>query len=86
MRTARTTSVAKVKTRDSKDTAGHVASGATRRASAAEGVEVPSSSAGSVAPGAATTLAAAKTAAAIQEVNDETEPGWIFGMVDGSVA
>ena len=30
--------------------------------------------------------AAAKTAAAIQEVDDENEPGWIFVMVDGSVA
>ena len=48
--------------------------------------EVPCSSASSVAPSAATTPAAAKTAVAIQEVNDETEPGWIFGMVDGSVA
>ena len=48
--------------------------------------EVPSSSASSVAPSAATTPAAAKTAAAIQEVTDENEPGWIFGMVDGSVA
>ena len=48
--------------------------------------EVPSSSASSVAPSAATTPAAAKTAAAIQEANDENEPGWIFGMVDGSVA
>ena len=46
--------------------------------------DVPSSSASSVAPSAATTVA--KTAAAIQEVNDEFEPGWIFGMVDGSVA
>ena len=48
--------------------------------------EVPSSSASSVAPSAATTPAAAKTAAAVQEANDENEPGWIFGMVDGSVA
>ena len=48
--------------------------------------EVPSSSASSVAPSAATTPAAAKTAAAIQDVTDENEPGWIFGMVDGSVA
>ena len=48
--------------------------------------EVPSSSASSVAPSAATTPAAAKTAASIQEINDENEPGWIFGVVDGSVA
>ena len=53
--------------------------------------EVPSSSASSVAPSsvapsAATTPAAAKTAAAIQEVIVGNEPGWIFGMVDGSVA
>ena len=48
--------------------------------------EVPSSSASSVAPSAATTPAAAKTSAAIQEFNDEKKPGWIFGMVDGSVA
>ena len=38
--------------------------------------EVPSSSASSVAPSAATTLAAAKTAASIQEFNDEQEPGY----------
>ena len=45
--------------------------------------EVPSSSASSVAPSAATTPAAAKTAALIQEFNVEQEPGWIFGvMVD----
>ena len=37
-------------------------------------------------PGAATTPAGAKTAAGVQEVNDENELGWIFGMVDGSVA
>ena len=48
--------------------------------------EVPSSSASSVAPSAATTPAAAKTAASIQEINDETEPGWIFGVMGGSVA
>ena len=39
-----------------------------------------------LAPSAATTPAAAKTAAAIQEINDENEPGWIFGKVVGSVA
>ena len=43
--------------------------------------EVPSSSASSVAPSAAPTLAAAKTAASIQEINDEQEPGWIFGVM-----
>ena len=48
--------------------------------------EVPSSSASSVAPSAATTPAAAKTAALIQEFNDEQGPGWIFGVMDGSVA
>ena len=48
--------------------------------------EVPSSSASSVAPSAATTPAAAKTAALIQEFNDEQEPGWIFGVMGGSVA
>ena len=48
--------------------------------------EVPSSSASSVAPSAATTPAAAKTAASIQEFNDEQEPGWIFGVMSGSVA
>ena len=37
--------------------------------------EVPSSSSSSVAPSAATTPAAAKTAATIQELNDEHEPG-----------
>ena len=37
--------------------------------------EVPSSSASSVAPSAATTPAASKTAASIQEVYDEQEPG-----------
>ena len=48
--------------------------------------EVPSSSASSVAPSAATTPASAKTAASIQEFNDEQEPGWIFGVMGGSVA
>ena len=48
--------------------------------------EVPSSSASSVAPNATTTSAAAKTAASIQEFNDEQEPGWIFGVMGGSVA
>ena len=48
--------------------------------------EVPSSSATSVAPNAATTPAAAKTAASIQEFNVEQEPGWIFGVMGGSVA
>ena len=48
--------------------------------------EVPSSSASSVAPSAATTPAAAKTAASIQEFNDEQEPGWISGVMGGSVA
>ena len=48
--------------------------------------EVPSSSASSVAPSAATTPAAAMTAASIQEFNDEQEPGWIFGVMGGSVA
>ena len=47
--------------------------------------EVPSSSASSVAPSAATTPAAAKTAASIQELNVEQEPdlrrdGWISGI------
>ena len=28
----------------------------------------------------------AKTAASIQEFNDEQEPGWIFGVMGGSVA
>ena len=48
--------------------------------------EVPSSSASSVAPSAATTPAASKTAASIQEINDENEPGWIFGVMGESVA
>ena len=48
--------------------------------------EVPSSSASSVAPSAATTPAAAKTAPSIQEFNDEREPRWIFGVLGGSVA
>ena len=39
-----------------------------------------------MAPSAATTPAAAKTAASIQEFNDEQEPGWIFGVMGGSVA
>ena len=43
--------------------------------------EVPSSSASSVAPSAATTPAAVKTAS-IQEINDVHEPGWIF---DGDI-
>ena len=48
-----------------------------------QAVEVPSFSASSVAQRAATTPAAAKTAASIQEFNDEQEPGWIFGVMDG---
>ena len=48
--------------------------------------EVPSSSASSVTPSAATTPAAAKKAASIQELNDEHEPGWTFGVMGGSVA
>ena len=48
--------------------------------------EVPSSSASSVAPSATTTSVAAKTAACFQEFNDEQEPGWIFGVMGGSVA
>ena len=48
--------------------------------------EVPSSSESSVAPSAETTPAAAKTAASVQEINDENEPGWIFGVLGGSVA
>ena len=42
--------------------------------------------ASSVAPSAATTPAAAKTAALIQEFNVEQGPGWIFGVMGGSVA
>ena len=41
----------------------------------------PSASASSVAPSAATTPAAANTAASIQGINDEHEPGWIFGVM-----
>ena len=48
--------------------------------------EVPSSSASSVAPSAATTPAAVKTAASIQEFNVEQEPGRIFGVLGGSMA
>ena len=48
--------------------------------------EVASSSASSVAPNAPTTPAAAKTTAPIEELNDEHEPGWIFGVMGGSVA
>ena len=48
--------------------------------------EVPSSSVSSVAPSAATTLTAVKTAASIQEINDEHEPGWIFGVMGASVS
>ena len=48
--------------------------------------EVPSSSASSVVPSAATTPVAAKTAASIQEFNVEQEPGSIFGVMGGSVA
>ena len=48
--------------------------------------EVPSSSASSVAPSAATTPAAAMTAALIQEFNDGQESGWIFGVMGRSVA
>ena len=48
--------------------------------------EVPSSSASSVAPSAATTPAAAKTAALIQEFDVEQGPGWIFSVMGESVA
>ena len=48
--------------------------------------EVPSSSASSVAPSAATTPAAARTAASIQEINEENGPGWIFGVTEKLVA
>ena len=77
--------------RVSKATAGHVASVVHKASECWQGYvqaveEVPSSSASSVAPSAATTLAAAKTAASIQEFNDEQEPGWIFGVMGGSVA
>ena len=48
--------------------------------------EIPSFFASSVAPSAAITPAAAKTAASIQEINHEQEPGWIFGVMGGSVA
>ena len=48
--------------------------------------KVPSSSASSVAPSAATTPAAAKTAALIQEFDVEQGPGWIFGVMGESVA
>ena len=48
--------------------------------------EVPSSSVSLVAPSAATTLAAVKKAASIQEINDEHEPGWIFGVMGASVS
>ena len=65
--------------------------GGSRRASVGQGYvqvveKVPSSPASSVAPSAATTPAAAKTAASIQEINDENEPGWILGVMGGSVA
>ena len=78
-------------TRASQATAGHVASGTIRRASAGkvtskEWEEVPSSSASSVPPSTVTTTTAAKTTAAIQEVvSGEDEPGWICGMASGSV-
>ena len=39
-----------------------------------------------MAPSAATTPAAAKIAASMQEINDENEPGWIFGVMGGSVS
>ena len=48
--------------------------------------EVPSSSASSVAPSTATTPTATKTAASTQEINDENEPGWIFGVTGELVA
>ena len=48
--------------------------------------EVSSSSASSVAPSAATTPVAVKTAASIQEFNDDQEPGWLFGVMGGSLA
>ena len=48
--------------------------------------EVPSFSARSVAPSAATKPAAAKTSASFQEFNEEQKRGWIFGVMGGSVA
>ena len=78
--------------RVSRATAGHVANGDIRRVSV--GMDtcklwrkfrvLPRVR---VAPSAATTpAAAAKTAASIQEINDENEPGWIFGVTGESVA
>ena len=75
----------------SKATAGHVANGDTRGVSVGKGTckrwrKFRVFSASSVARSAATTPAAAETAASIQEINDEQEPGWIFGVMGGSVA
>ena len=75
----------------SKATAERVENGDTRRVSVGKDMcklleEVPSSSASSVAPSAATTLAAAKTAALIQEFDVEQGPGWIFSVMGESVA
>ena len=39
-----------------------------------------------MAPSAVTKTIATKTAAVIQEVNDEKDPGWIFGTNNGTVA
>ena len=47
--------------------------------------EVPSSSASSVAPSAATTLTTSKTATSIQEFNDENGPGWSFSVTGESM-
>ena len=66
-----------------KATAGHVASGGTRRVSVGKVTCKPWRKF-RVLP--ATTPAAAKTAASIQEFNDEQEPGWIFGVIGGSAA
>ena len=97
MSTARTTSTAKAMRKEKKEErkakekdkecgkCGHKASECWQGyVQAVE--EVASSSASSVAPSAATTPAAAKTAASFQEFNDEQEPGWIFGVMGGSVA
>ena len=75
--------------RVSNATANHVANGGTSQVSVGKDTCKRwslSSSASLVAPSAVTTPAAGKTTVTIQEFNDEQEPGWILGVMGGSVA
>ena len=75
----------------SRATAGHVARGSTRRVSLGKVMCKPWRKFRVLLPDQwrrvqRPHLLAAKTAASIQEINDENEPGWIFGVMGGSVS